>query len=196
MPRRLPVISPSKVRRLQGLRLELQNHRASGRARRADRCPAQTWCRRGERSCARVRRRTPTARHRLEEARTACPAHETWLGSIARSGGGGDARTAGSPITITDLGLRNDGGLFRRRLRSFSLGKAQCRNVLILRGVSRAQNAGNIDDRANIGTVVAAVGARRGTDLRQQIGRRSRSQASQTWSGYVRRPAPIDRCFA
>ena len=37
---------------------------------------------------------------------------------------GGDDRTGGSPITITDFGLRNDGGLFSRRLRSFSLGNA------------------------------------------------------------------------
>ena len=98
------------------------------------------------------------------------------MGSTARKGGTGAGRTGGKPITITDFGLRNDGGLFSRRLSSSCFGQSQRRDVLILRGVCRAQNAGNIDDRSNIRTVVAAAGVRRGTDLRQQIAGRARGQ--------------------
>ena len=42
--------------------------------------------------------------------------HKTWVASTARSGGRGVDRTGGNPITNTDFGLRNEGGLLRRKL--------------------------------------------------------------------------------
>ncbi len=41
---------------------------------------------------------------------------KTWVASTARSGGKGVDRTGGSPITSTDFGLRNEGGLLSRKL--------------------------------------------------------------------------------
>ena len=51
------------------------------------------------------------------------------------------------------------------------LGQGKRRDVLILCGVCGAENAGYIDDRADIRTVIAAARGWRGTDLGQQIGR-------------------------
>ena len=56
------------------------------------------------------------------------------------------------------------------------LGQRQRRNVLILCGVRGAQNARDIYDRSDVGTVIAAAGGGCGADLRQQIGGGTRSQ--------------------
>ena len=43
--------------------------------------------------------------------------HKTSSGFTARRGGSWGASTAGKPITKTDLGFRNEGGLFNRRFK-------------------------------------------------------------------------------
>ena len=54
--------------------------------------------------------------------------------------------------------------------------QSQGRNVLILRGVRRAQNAGDVHRCANVGAVISAAGVGCGADLRQQVALCARSQ--------------------
>ncbi len=74
------------------------------------------------------------------------------------------------------LRIAKGGRVVQAQIEFVLFGQGQRGDVLILRGMRRTQDAGDIDNRSDVRTVVAAAGVGCGSDLREQVAGWARGQ--------------------